>query len=121
LARRRSYDLVADKLFNTLDIGFFFLEYDSPRAGDFSPLRLVPEPKSIVLGLISTKTETLEDRNALARRIDEAGRYIDLSRLALSPQCGFASSQEGNPISPAAQEAKLRLVVDVAREVWGQG
>jgi 5-methyltetrahydropteroyltriglutamate--homocysteine methyltransferase len=116
-----SYDLIADKLFNALDIGFFFLEYDSPRAGDFSPLRLVPESKSIILGLISTKTETLEDSYALARRIDEAGRYVDLSRLALSPQCGFASSQEGNPISPAAQEAKLRLVVDVAREVWGQG
>jgi 5-methyltetrahydropteroyltriglutamate--homocysteine methyltransferase len=114
-----SYDLIADKLFNALDIGFFFLEYDSPRAGDFSPLRLVPDSKSVVLGLVSTKTEALEDRLALERRIEEASRHIDLNRLALSPQCGFASSQEGNPISPAAQEAKLRLVVEVARDVWG--
>src|SRR5712692_10003794 len=114
-----SYDLIADKLFNALDIGFFFLEYDSPRAGDFSPLRFVPETKSVVLGLVSTKTEALEERSALERRIEEASRHVDLDRLALSPQCGFASSQEGNPISPAAQEAKLRLVVDVARDVWG--
>jgi 5-methyltetrahydropteroyltriglutamate--homocysteine methyltransferase len=115
-----SYDLIAEKLFNALDIEFFFLEYDSPRAGDFSPLRFVPKPKSVVLGLVSTKTEALEDKPALERRIEEASRYVDLDRLALSPQCGFASSQEGNPISPAAQEAKLRLVVDVARDVWGQ-
>jgi 5-methyltetrahydropteroyltriglutamate--homocysteine methyltransferase len=114
-----SYDLIADKLFNALDIGFFFLEYDSPRAGDFSPLRLVPDSKSVVLGLVSTKTEALEDRSALERRIEAASRHVNLDRLALSPQCGFASSQEGNPISPAAQEAKLRLVVEVARDVWG--
>jgi len=115
-----SYDLVADKLFNALDIDFFFLEYDSPRAGDFSPLRLVPKGKTIALGLVSTKAATVEDKVALKRRIEEAGRHVDLDRLALSPQCGFASSEEGNPIPPAAQEAKLRLVVDAAREVWGE-
>jgi 5-methyltetrahydropteroyltriglutamate--homocysteine methyltransferase len=115
-----SYDLVADKLFNLLDVPFFLLEYDSPRAGDFSPLRFVPETKSIVLGLVSTKTPTLETRPALARRVEEASRHVDLERLALSPQCGFASSQEGNPITPQAQEAKLRLVVEVAREIWGE-
>ena len=114
-----SYDLIADKLFNALDIGFYFLEYDTPRAGDFTPLRFVPKSKSVVLGLISTKTEPLEEGSALKRRIEAASRHVDLDRLALSPQCGFASSQEGNPISPAAQEAKLVLVVEVAQDVWG--
>src|SRR5207244_882926 len=90
-----SYNAVADRLFNRLDIGFFFLEYDSPRAGDFSPLRLVPAGKSIVLGLISTKTSTVEDKDELRRRIEEAGRYLAADRLALSPQCGFASSDQG--------------------------
>jgi len=113
------YDAVAEKLFNALHIDFFFLEYDSPRAGDFSPLRFVPKEKSIVLGLVSTKTAELEDKAQLKRRVDEARRYVDLERLALSPQCGFASSERGNPISPAAQEEKLRLVVDIAREIWG--
>jgi 5-methyltetrahydropteroyltriglutamate--homocysteine methyltransferase len=115
-----SYDLVAEKLFNRLDIKFFFLEYDSPRAGDFSPLRFVPQDKSIVLGLISTKTAALEDKAALKRRVEDASRHVDLERLALSPQCGFASIDEGNPITPAEQEAKLALVVEVAREIWGE-
>jgi 5-methyltetrahydropteroyltriglutamate--homocysteine methyltransferase len=115
-----SYDLVADKLFNQLDIKFYFLEYDSPRAGDFSPLRFVPKDKSIILGLVSTKTAALEDKAALKRRVEDASRHVDLDRLALSPQCGFASIDEGNPISPAAQEAKLALVVEVAREIWGE-
>jgi 5-methyltetrahydropteroyltriglutamate--homocysteine methyltransferase len=114
-----SYEEVADKLFNALGIQFFFLEYDSPRAGDFSPLRFVPKGKSVVLGLISTKTPALEDKAALVQRIDEASRYVELDRLAISPQCGFASAEEGNPIPPEAQEAKLRRVVEVAREVWG--
>ena len=114
-----SYEAVAEKLFNTLDIDFFFLEYDSPRAGDFSPLRLVPKDKTIVLGLVSTKTNYLEDKSALARRIDEAARVVDLDRLAVSPQCGFASVDTGNPLSAGMQEAKLRLVVDLAKDVWG--
>jgi 5-methyltetrahydropteroyltriglutamate--homocysteine methyltransferase len=114
-----SYEAVAEKLFNALDIGFFFLEYDSPRAGDFSPLRFVPQEKSIVLGLVSTKTNFLEDKSALRQRIDEAGRFVPLERLAVSPQCGFASTELGNPIDAGMQEAKLRLVVELARDTWG--
>ena len=114
-----SYDAVADRLFNALDIRFYFLEYDSPRAGTFTPLRLVPKHKSVVLGIVSTKTPELEEKDALKRRIDDAARLVDLDRLAVSPQCGFASVDTGNPITPEAQEAKLRLVVDLAREVWG--
>jgi 5-methyltetrahydropteroyltriglutamate--homocysteine methyltransferase len=113
-----SYDAVADRLFNRLDIGFFLLEYDSPRAGDFSPLRFVPADKSIVLGLISTKTPTLENKDDLKRRIEEASRFIAVDRLALSPQCGFASSEQGNPVTSEAQQAKLALTVELAQEVW---
>ncbi len=115
------YDAVAERLFNRLAIGFFLLEYDSPRAGDFGPLRLLPNDKQVVLGLVSTKTPALEDKDALKRRLDAASRYVDLARLAVSPQCGFASVAEGNPITPQAQEAKLRLIVDLASEVWGSG
>lgn len=114
-----SYDAVAEKLFNDLAIKAYFLEYDTPRAGDFSPLRLVPEDKTIVLGLVSTKTPDLEDKDDLRRRIAEAARYVPIERLALSPQCGFASVETGNPISPEMQEKKLRLVVELAQEQWG--
>ena len=114
-----SYEAVAEKLFNALDIGFFFLEYDSPRAGDFSPLRFVPKDKSIVLGLISTKLNVLEDKASLRRRVDEATRFVPLECLAVSPQCGFASTELGNPIDANMQEAKLRLVVELAQDVWG--
>jgi 5-methyltetrahydropteroyltriglutamate--homocysteine methyltransferase len=113
------YDAVAERLFNRLAIAFYLLEYDSPRAGDFAPLRHVPKDKRIVLGLVSTKTSTLEDKDALKRRLDAAGRFVDIDRLAVSPQCGFASVAEGNPITPQAQEAKLRLIVELANEVWG--
>jgi 5-methyltetrahydropteroyltriglutamate--homocysteine methyltransferase len=114
-----SYESVAERVFNRLDIAFFFLEYDSPRSGDFTPLRLVPKGKSIVLGLISTKTPELEDKDTLKRRVEDASHFVDLDRLAVSPQCGFASLDTGNPITPAAQEQKLRLVVELAREIWG--
>jgi len=113
------YDAVAERLFNRLAIPFYLLEYDSPRAGDFSPLRHVPQDKRIVLGLVSTKTSALEDKDALKRRLDAASRHVDLARLSVSPQCGFASVAEGNPITPQAQEAKLRLIVELATEVWG--
>jgi len=116
---RGGYDAVADKLFNRLDIAFFFLEYDSPRAGDFTPLRFVPKHKSIVLGLVSTKTSAMEDIDDLRRRVFDAGRFVDPERLGVSPQCGFASVATGNPITCEAQEAKLRLVVDLARSIWG--
>jgi 5-methyltetrahydropteroyltriglutamate--homocysteine methyltransferase len=114
-----SYDAVADRLFNALDIRFYFLEYDSPRAGTFTPLRLVPKHKQIVLGIVTTKTSEMEDKDALKRRIENVTRFVDLDRLAVSPQCGFASTDTGNPITPEAQEAKLKLVVALAREVWG--
>ncbi|MGE0628217.1 MAG: 5-methyltetrahydropteroyltriglutamate--homocysteine S-methyltransferase [Hyphomicrobiaceae bacterium] len=114
-----SYESVSERLFNTLDINFFFLEYDSPRAGDFSPLRFVPAHKHIVLGLVSTKTGAMETMGDLERRIAEAATYVELPRLALSPQCGFASIDTGNPLSQEDQEAKLRLVVQTAEKVWG--
>jgi len=113
------YDAVAERLFNALDIDFFLLEYDTPRAGSFEPLRLLPARKSVVLGLISTKTAELEAMEMLKRRLDEAGRYVDLARVAVSPQCGFASVDTGNPLPIEAQEAKLRRVVEFAESVWG--
>jgi 5-methyltetrahydropteroyltriglutamate--homocysteine methyltransferase len=114
-----SYETVAERLFNALEIPFYFLEYDSPRAGDFTPLRLLPKQKSVVLGLVSTKTSVIEDKDTLKRRLEDASRFVDIARLAVSPQCGFASLDTGNPITPQAQEQKLRLVVELAREVWG--
>jgi 5-methyltetrahydropteroyltriglutamate--homocysteine methyltransferase len=114
-----SYDAVAERLFNRLDIGFYFLEYDSPRTGNFTPLRFVPRHKTIILGLVSTKTPVLADIDDLRRRVDDAGRFVDADRLGVSPQCGFASVDTGNPIAFEAQEAKLRLVVDLARSIWG--
>jgi 5-methyltetrahydropteroyltriglutamate--homocysteine methyltransferase len=114
-----SYEAVADKLFNRLAIKFFFLEYDSSRAGDFAPLRFVPPDKTIVLGFVSTKINFLEDKSQLRRRLDEASRHVPLEHLAVSPQCGFASIEMGNPISAEMQEAKLRLVVELAQETWG--
>jgi 5-methyltetrahydropteroyltriglutamate--homocysteine methyltransferase len=114
-----SYDLVADRLFNALDIPFYFLEYETARAGTFAPLRLVPAHKSVVLGLVSTKTAEVEHKDALRKRLDEATRFVALDRLAVSPQCGFASVDTGNPISPEIQERKLALVVELAHDVWG--
>jgi 5-methyltetrahydropteroyltriglutamate--homocysteine methyltransferase len=113
------YDAVAERLFSELAVERFFLEYDSPRAGDFSPLRFVPRGKRVVLGLVSTKTPVLESRADLLGRIEAAARVVDLDRLAVSPQCGFASDVAGNPLSEDEQRAKLALVADLAREVWG--
>jgi 5-methyltetrahydropteroyltriglutamate--homocysteine methyltransferase len=113
------YDAVAEPLFNRLEIKFCFLEYDSPRAGSFAPLRFVPDGKSIVLGLVSTKMAQLESPDDLKRRVVEASRYVDIERLAISPQCGFASVEGGNPIGPDVQEAKLRRVVETAHAIWG--
>ena len=113
------YDTVAERLFNRTKVDAFFLEYDTPRAGDFAPLRFVPANKIVVLGLISTKTPILEQKDSLKRRIAEAARFVPLERLALSPQCGFASTVAGNVLSAEDQTRKLGLVVEVAREVWG--
>ncbi len=115
-----SYESVAESLFSDLNIDAFFLEYDSPRAGDFSPLRFVAEDKTVVLGLITSKKAELEDKDALKRRIDEASSYVPLERLAISPQCGFASVAGGNALSEGEQMRKLALVVEVAQEVWGE-
>jgi 5-methyltetrahydropteroyltriglutamate--homocysteine methyltransferase len=115
-----SYDDVAERLFNALNIQFYFLEYDSPRAGTFTPLRLVPRHKTVVLGIVSTKTPAMENKDEMKRRIDDATRHLDLDCLAVSPQCGFASIDTGNPITPEVQEAKLRLVVELAKEIWGE-
>lgn len=113
------YDPVAETLFQKIGVDGYFLEYDSERAGGFEPLRLVPKHKTVVLGLVTSKTGTLESKDALKRRIDEAARHIDLSQLCLSPQCGFASTEEGNLLADAEQWAKLSLCVDTARDVWG--
>ena len=115
-----SYEEVADRLFNALDISFYFLEYDSPRAGNFTPLRFVPKHKSVVLGLVSTKAPELEDKAAMRKRLDDATKFVMVDRLAISPQCGFASVDTGNPVTPQAQRRKLELVCDLAREVWGE-
>ncbi|MGH8668861.1 MAG: 5-methyltetrahydropteroyltriglutamate--homocysteine S-methyltransferase, partial [Burkholderiales bacterium] len=113
------YERIAGRAFPALETDVLFLEYDSERAGGFEPLRLVPQGKRVVLGLVSTKTPVLEDRDFLRRRIDEAAKLVDMEHLAISPQCGFASHQKGTGLTFAEQEAKLRLVVDTARAVWG--
>ena len=112
------YEPVAERLFHDVPADAFFLEYDSERAGDFSPLRHVPAEKQVVLGLVSTKRTQLESPDALRRRIDEAARYVPIERLALSPQCGFASVAGGNLLSEKDQAAKLRLIVEVAASTW---
>lgn len=113
------YDAIAEKLFGTLDVDRFLLEYDDDRSGTFEPLRFVPKGKTVVLGLISSKLPGMEDPADLAKRIEEASRYVPMENLALSPQCGFASTAEGNLITEDRQWAKLKLVADTARRVWG--
>ena len=113
------YEPVAEVVFNDMHVDSYFLEYDTERAGGFEPLRFVPKNKTIVLGLVSSKLPPLESKDMLKRRIEEAARYIDFDQLALSPQCGFATGAEGNPLTEEEQFAKLRLVVEVANEVWG--
>jgi 5-methyltetrahydropteroyltriglutamate--homocysteine methyltransferase len=114
------YDAIAEQLFATMDVDRFLLEYDDQRSGTFEPLRFVPPGKTVVLGLVSSKRPRLEDADVLARRIDEASRYVPLENLALSPQCGFASTMEGNLLTEDEQWAKLRLVNQVAQRVWGK-
>lgn len=114
------YDSIADKLFNRANVNHFLLEFDTPRAGDFAPLRLMPGNKGVVLGMISSKVPQLESVDALRRRADDAAKYVDPARLALSPQCGFASTMGGNPVTEADERAKLRLCVEAAARIWGQ-
>jgi 5-methyltetrahydropteroyltriglutamate--homocysteine methyltransferase len=113
------YEPVADLLFNRIGVDAYFLEYDSPRAGGFEPLRFLPKGKTVVLGLVTTKTPKLESKDDLKRRIDEAARFAPLEQLALSPQCGFSSGIGGETMTPDDQFAKLRLIVETARDVWG--
>jgi len=113
------YEPVAEILFNEIDIDAYFMEYDSDRAGGFEPLRFVPKDKMVVLGLVTSKSGTLESKDAIKRRIDEAAKFVELEQLCLSPQCGFASSEEGNILAEDEQWAKLRRIVEVADEVWG--
>jgi len=117
--REGTYDAIAERLFTELPHDRFLLEYDSPRAGSFAPLRFLPKGKVAVLGLVSTKVPELESIDALKRRIDEAAKVLPLEQLALSPQCGFASDVVGNLISADDQKRKLELVVETARQVWG--
>jgi len=112
------YDSVAEKLFQRAHVNHFLLEYDTPRAGDFTPLRFVPKGKGVVLGLISSKTGALEPLAALKRRAEEAARFVAPERLAISPQCGFASSIGGNPVTEADERAKLSLCVEAANQIW---
>jgi len=106
-------------LFNTINVHGYFMEYDSVRAGGFEPLRFVPKGKTVVLGLVTTKTGELERRDEIMRRIDEAAKFVDIDQLCLSPQCGFASTEEGNTLAEDEQWAKLAMIVRLAEEVWG--
>ena len=113
------YDDIAEPCFGSLHVDRFLLEFDDPRSGSFEPLRFMPKDKDVVLGLITTKTAQLENKDAVKRRIEQAARFVPLERLAISPQCGFASVVEGNRITEADQFAKLSLVAEIARDVWG--
>jgi 5-methyltetrahydropteroyltriglutamate--homocysteine methyltransferase len=113
------YDAVQEVLFGGIDVDGYFMEYDDERSGGFEPLRLLPKTKSVVLGIVTTKSGNLESKDALKRRIAEAARFTDLDRLCLSAQCGFASTEEGNRLTEDEQWAKLGLIVEVAEEVWG--
>ena len=113
------YDSVAERFFGRADVNHFLLEFDTPRAGGFAPLRHVPKGKGVVLGLVSSKTPVLEKLDDLHRRADEAAKYVDAARLGISPQCGFASTMGGNPVTEADERAKLSLCVNAARSIWG--
>jgi 5-methyltetrahydropteroyltriglutamate--homocysteine methyltransferase len=113
------YEPVAEILFNGIGADSYFMEYDSGRAGGFEPLRFVPKGKTVVLGLVTSKTGELESKDEIKRRIDQASRHLDLNQLCLSPQCGFASTEEGNLLTQDQQWAKLSRIVAIAGEVWG--
>jgi methionine synthase II (cobalamin-independent) len=113
------YEPVAEILFNSINVHGYFMEYDTDRAGGFEPLRLVPKGKTVVLGLVTSKSGRLESKDEIKRRIDQAAKYISLDQLCLSPQCGFASTEEGNILAEDEQWAKLKMIVEIAQEVWG--
>jgi 5-methyltetrahydropteroyltriglutamate--homocysteine methyltransferase len=113
------YEAEQEILFNRIKVHGYFMEYDSARAGSFEPLKLVPKDRCVVLGLVTSKSGRLEAKDDIKRRIDEATKYISLDQLCLSPQCGFASTEEGNVLTEEEQWAKLRMIVEIAKEVWG--
>jgi 5-methyltetrahydropteroyltriglutamate--homocysteine methyltransferase len=113
------YEPVAEILFNTIKVNAYFMEYDSARAGGFEPLRFVPKNKMVVLGLVTSKSGKLESTDELKHRIDQAAKFVDIDQLCLSPQCGFASTEEGNILAEDEQWAKLAMIVELAQEVWG--
>jgi len=114
------YEPVAEILFNDIKVNGYFMEYDSARAGGFEPLRFVPKDKTVVLGLVTSKSGALESKDELKRRIDEAAKFVDIDQLCLSPQCGFASTEEGNILTEEQQWAKLRMIVELSDDVWGR-
>jgi 5-methyltetrahydropteroyltriglutamate--homocysteine methyltransferase len=114
------YEPVAEILFNSINVHGYFMEYDSDRAGGFEPLRFVPKGKTVVLGLVTSKSGRLESKDAIKRRVEQAAKFVPLEQLCLSPQCGFASTEEGNILAEDEQWAKLRMIVEIANEVWGQ-
>ena len=114
------YEPVAEVLFNAIKVHGYFMEYDSDRAGGFEPLRFVPKDKTVVLGLVTSKTGKLESRDEIKRRIEQAAKFVPLDQLCLSPQCGFASTEEGNVLTEDEQWAKLRMIVEIAEKVWGK-
>jgi 5-methyltetrahydropteroyltriglutamate--homocysteine methyltransferase len=113
------YDSVGERFFGRTNVNHFLLEFDTPRAGGFEPLRFVPKDKGVVLGLVSSKTPRLESLDMLKRRAEEAAKYVDAERLAISPQCGFASTMGGNPVTETDERAKLKLCVEAAERIWG--
>jgi 5-methyltetrahydropteroyltriglutamate--homocysteine methyltransferase len=115
---RGGYDYISEIVFNRINVDAFFMEYDTERAGDFSPLRHLPKGKFVVLGLISSKSPQIEAVDDIARRVDEASRFAPLDQLCLSPQCGFASNFMGNPVTIDIEKKKLGLVVELARKIW---
>jgi 5-methyltetrahydropteroyltriglutamate--homocysteine methyltransferase len=114
------YEAEQEILFDRIKVHGYFMEYDTARAGGFEPLRLVPKDRVVVLGLVTTKSGRLEAKGEIKRRIEEAAKFIDLDQLCLSPQCGFASTEEGNVLAEEEQWAKLAMIVEVAQEVWGK-
>jgi 5-methyltetrahydropteroyltriglutamate--homocysteine methyltransferase len=113
------YTSIAERLFNRANVNHFLLEFDTPRAGDFAPLAMMPRTKGVVLGLVSSKTAALEPLDLLKKRVEEASKHIDAAQLAISPQCGFASTMGGNPVTEADERAKLRLCAEAAARIWG--
>jgi 5-methyltetrahydropteroyltriglutamate--homocysteine methyltransferase len=113
------YEPIAEILFNTIKVNGYFMEYDSDRAGGFEPLRFVPKDKTVVLGLVTSKTGQLESKDDIKRRIGDAAKFVDLGQLCLSPQCGFASTEEGNALAEDQQWAKLKMIAEIANDVWG--